>query len=168
MTGVDTALAIGLMVALALSVGNGRAWAWLLAAAASYAVSTLYWRSGLGYPSFIAGLSDAMICLGVYFFGRMKWEMWIWRLFQVSVAINLVYLGGDLGVWQKLPHNAYAVILEAINWAALLFIGGTGAIQMIGAPNAPAASHSPWGRVFRALRPLFRERTKPAFHKVSR
>ena len=166
MTGVDTSLAIGLMVALALSVGNGRAWAWLLAASVSYAVSTLYWRAGLPYAPFIAGMMDALICLGVYFFGKLRWEMWMWRLFQFSVGINIIQLGGQFGVWQSPSHNAYAIILEAINWLALLFIGGSGAIQMIGAQNAVAAAHRPWDGVLRFVRPLYRERSHPPFHRA--
>lgn len=168
MTGVDLSLLIGLMVALAVSLGNRRAWGWLLAGAASYAVSVLYWRSGLPYAPFIAGLCDAAVCLVIYFRANFRWEMWVWRLFQFSVLVNIVYLGGTLEAWPSLSHNAYSIILEAINWAALLWIGGNGAIQAIGATDALSSPGGPLRRVRRALSALYRERKHPAFTKAGR
>lgn len=166
MTEVDTWLLGGFLLALGVSFGNWRAWAWLGASAASYVLSTVWWRSGLPYPSFIGGMADALICLGVYFVGKYRWEMWGWRLFQVSVLVNIVYLGGTLGAWASLPHNAYAVMLEAVNWLALLWIGGNGAVQAIGAAHADPAAHSLVGRLRGIVRHLYRERTQPAFHKA--
>lgn len=161
MTAVDTALMIGAAVALALTGMNLRAMAWVLAMAASYAVSTVYWRMGLPHGAMVAGLADAAICLGVYFFGQLRWEMHLWRLFQASVAVSIIYLGGDLGAWPELSHNAYSVMLVAINWAVLALIGGTGIAQAIGAANV----YSVHG-VLGPLHSLFRERKTPAFTKV--
>lgn len=166
MTGVDVSLLIGLMLALAVSVGNLRAWKWLLAAAASYVVSVVYWRSGLPYAAFIGGMCDAAICLTVYFLAKFRWEMWVWRLFQFSVLVNIVYLGGELQAWPSLSHNAYSIILEAINWAALLWIGGNGAIQAIGATDAFPSAGGSLRRLRRALSPLYRDRKAPAFTKA--
>lgn len=163
MSGVDKALLVGLVVALVASYGHKRAWGWLLAVGLSYAVSTLYWRSGMAYPSFIAGLCDALICLGVYFFGRQKWEMWVWRLFQVSVGINLLYLAGNLRVIPPIAHNDYSVILETINWIALAFIGGTGLVQTIGAHDARATGGLV-GRIRRIAGALSRKRKDTPFH----
>lgn len=165
MTAVDTALLIGAMVALAMTGMNLRAAAWVAAAAVSYAVSTVYWRMGLPHGAFVAGAADAMVCLGIYFFGRMRWEMHLWRLFQASVAINIVYLGGEVGTWASLSHNAYAVMLEAVNWAAIILIGGTGIAQAIGAANAHSIRR-PMHGVLGPLHSLFRERKNPAFTKV--
>ncbi len=166
MSGVDTALAIGLMIALAVSMGNGRAWGWLLTGAASYTVSVLYWRSGLPHPSFVAGLCDAAVCLAIYFQGKLRWEMWVWRLFQLSVLVNIVYLGGTLGAWPSPSHNAYSIILEIVNWAALLWIGGNGAMLAIGASDALPAPGSPLRRLHRALSALYRERKSAPFHRA--
>lgn len=167
MTGVDIGLLVGLMLALAISIGNRRAWGWLFAAAASYAVSTLYWRSGLPYPSFIAGLCDAAICLAVYFFARLKWEMWVWRLFQVSVGVNIIYLAGSLNVIPSLSHNDYSVILEIINWLALAFIGGTGFVQLIGASDV-TASRGFAGRIRGLVGSLSRSRKDTPFTASSK
>lgn len=164
MSDADVALLIGLLVALVVSYRSNRAWGWLLAAAASYTSSTIYWRSGLPGAPLVGGLCDAAVCLAIYFYGQFKWEMWLWRLFQLSVAVNLVYLAGMAGMIASLSHNDFAAILEAINWIALIFIGGTAIFQMTGAPNAFAGR--PWDRVRRAMLSLQRERKTPAFHKV--
>lgn len=168
MTTTDLFLLTGLAVALAVSVGNFRSWGWLLAVAVSYAVSTVYWRTGLPYGAFIAGLCDALICLAVYFWGKFRWEQWVWRLFQLSVLVNFVYLGGTLRVWAIFPHETYSIILEAVNWIALLWIGGHGAVQAVGASDDAAASGVPWRRVYRALLPLYRERKDAPFYKAAR
>ena len=166
MSGADLSLSIGLLVALAFSVGNRRAWAWLLAAAGSYIVSTVYWRTGLPYAPFVAGLCDATVCVAVYFFGKLRWEMWMWRLFQVSVLVNILYLAGALGLVRSIGHEEYSVMLEAINWLALLWIGGTGAAQNLGATDVRAGR--PWRRVHWALSALYAKRKRPAFEARQR
>ena len=168
MSPVDSAFAFGLILALAFSIGNTRAWAWLLAGAASYVVSTLYWRSGLPYGAFIGGLCDAAICLAVYFWGKLRWEQWVWRLFQVSVAVNVIYLGITLDGDTSRLRNEYSIMLELVNWAALFFIGGTGAAQHIGASSVAHAAHRPWGSFYRAVEALYRKRTAAPFHRAGR
>lgn len=168
MTGVDLSLLAGLIVALAVSLGDRRAWGWLLAAAASYVVSVVYWRSGLPYGAFIAGMCDALVCLAVYLRGKHKWEMGVWRLFQFSVLVNIVYLGGELHAWPSLGHNAYSIMLEAINWAALLWIGGNGAFQPVGESDARSSAGGFVRGIRRALVSLHRERKIPPFHRAVR
>lgn len=168
MSGVDTALALGLCFALAFSMGNKRAWGWLLASALSYVVSTAYWRSGQPYAPFIAGMCDALICLAVYFFAKLRWELWVWRLFQVSVGVNFYYLAAQYGIFPYLSHNAYSTMLEIINWLALMFIGGTGALQVAGATDAPHAADRPWYSVHRIVGALYRARKTVPFHKAGR
>ena len=168
MSEVDAVFAIALCFALAFSVGHRRAWGWLLSAAASYIVSTIYWRSGQPYGAFIAGMCDALVCLAVYFFAALKWEMAVYRLFQLAVGVNFYYLGVTLGIFPSLSHNDYAVILEIINWLALLLIGGSGALQVAGATDAPDAVSRPWYSVHRLVLSLYGTRKAPAFHKVPR
>lgn len=160
----DALLLAGLIVALALSVGNLRAWGWLAAIAASYAVSAIWWRSGLPAPAFIGGVLDALICLAIYFWGKLRWEMVVWRLFQFSVLVNLITLAGDYGLVTSLPHNAHSVTMEAINWLALAWIGGTGAAQNVGA--AHVHGHRLISRLRGFVAALYRERTQPPFTHV--
>lgn len=125
------ALIIGALVAALLSWGDWRAIGWLVAAQISLAVSVAYWGSGLPYAEAVAGMCDAAICLCVYFWGRFNWELVVWRAFQLSVLVNIVYLAGNIGIFATIPHDVYASLLEFINWSVILFIGGAGLLRRI-------------------------------------
>ncbi len=161
MTDVDLSLLVGLLFAAMASYRNPRGVVWLGLAAIDFIASTAYWRSGLPYAEGVAGACDAAVCLAVYFAGKERWELGVWRLMQISVAINFLYLAGNIGIFSDIPHETYSIMLEAINWILLLFIGGMGIMQRIGVSNAGA--HRPWNRVRRALLALRAQRTEPAF-----
>lgn len=169
MSYVDLGLLAGFVVAMVLGAGQQRVWGWLFAGAMSYVVSVIYWRSGLPYGAAVAGLCDAAVCLSVYFLGRYQWEMWVWRIFQTAVAVNLFYLAQQygiparLGLMWSLSHNDYSVMLEALNWIALLLLGGTGVLQMAGGLDASNAVSNAAGGLRRLVRPLFRPREQPHF-----
>jgi len=161
MTEVDISLLIGALIVGALSYRNPRGLLWIVVAGLSYINASIAWRLGLPYAEAITGFGDAGVCLAVYFGGRERWEMWIWRLFQTSVAISLFYLAGNLGIFYAWPHDAYSILMEAVNWLLLLLIGSTAALQWIGAFNVRA--RQPWGRVRRFALALQSERTDPPF-----
>ena len=163
MSDIDLALLIGAIIASVISYRvNPRGILWIALAAYSFVVSTIYWRSGLPYPEGVAGACDALVCLGVYFYGREMWEMAIWRLFQTSVAVNFLYLAGHLGIFVSIDHTVYSSMLEAINWLILLLIGGMGLLQRLGVSHDGGARR-PWRRVYLALHSLRRE---APFHKA--
>lgn len=167
MSAIDISLLAAAIVVCALSWRiNPRGILWVLTAAASFAASTAYWRTGLPYAEGVAGICDAAVCLSVYFIGRQRWEMWIWRLFQTSVAINFLYLAGNIGIFAQIPHDTYSIMLEAINWMTLLLIGGMSTMQRIGFSDGSA--HRPWDRVRVALHSLREERTEPSFLRAPR
>lgn len=186
MSGYEQALLIGFAVAaLVASVcGNRRAVMWIIVAGAVYALTELYART-FGQTTFVvstfrwdfhvptsplvSGLFDAGICLAVYFFGRFRWELSVvWRLFQISLGVNLYYLASlaHLPFVPELSHNDFAAILEIINWLALLFIGGTAILLRTGA--ADAFARGPWSSLRRSLAALYRERKVHSFihHKA--
>jgi hypothetical protein len=162
MTAADISLTIGLIVALAVTVGNVRAWGWLGTIAASYVVATIYWRLGGPEAPFVAGMCDAAICLAVYFLARNKWEIVVGKLYLASVAVNMVYYFGTMGLVASLSHNDYAAILEAINWLALIWIGGTTSLQLVGEDDGVSA-HSLCRNLYRLMHPVFRPRRHPPF-----
>lgn len=168
MSGVDEALLIGLIVTSITVRNDGRALSWLGAGAMIYIVSVAYWRTGMPYAPFIAGLCDAAVCLLIYLFGRLKWETALWGLFWVSSAVNMYYTGVEMGIFPSLSHNAYSVILETINWIALAWIGGNGALQMLGVTNDEVPIRGPWRRLVSFAVALHSERTRKPFHKVAR
>lgn len=162
MTAADISLTIGLVLALAFTMGNRRAWGWLAAMAASYVASTIYWRLSGPEAPFVAGMCDAAICLAVYFLAKNRWEIVVGKLYLASVAVNMVYYFGTMGLIASLSHNDYAAILEAINWLALIWIGGTTSLQLVGKDDGVSA-HSLSRNLSRLVHPLSRPRRHPPF-----
>lgn len=138
-----------------------RARLWIFAAFLSFAASALYWRLGLPYHPAFTLLCDASVCLAIYFGGRERWEMRLWNVFQFSVLISILKLGGFVPA-----GNWYPILLELCNVAALVLIGGTA----IFAGDADG-NRSPWHRhrhLHRPLHPLRKVRSTPPFHQVER
>lgn len=121
------ALLVGAVVVAALAWRIPRAIMWIIAGALSFVASTAYARFDLPYPPAFTAACDVAVCLGVYFFGQLRWELHLWRLFQLSVLVSIAHLAGVIG-----PHYAYIVALETINWLALFLIAGTAIMARVG------------------------------------
>ena len=166
MSAIDMALLLGAIVVSLLSYQySPRKVIWIGAAALDFVISTAYWRSGLPYAEGVGGACDVAVCLAVYSFGKQRGEMWVWHLFQTSLAINTLYLAGNLSIIRPIPHDIYSTLLEAINWLLLLLIGGMSAMQRFGA-NDYAGAHRPWDRFRWAFLALHQKRSHPAFFMV--
>lgn len=153
-------LLIGAIATMVLSANVSRAWLWIMAAGASFVASTAYARLALPHPPFFTMMCDAAVCLVIYFLASRQWEVWLFRAFQLSVLISLIYLVGFIG-----SHYWYVAALEAVNWAALLLILGTATLQWIGARDE-MGSRAYWAwRVHSAYGGLFSPRKDNPFHK---
>lgn len=126
MDAFQIALALGAFLVILVSLKDNRALLWVTVGVASFVVSTAYYRSGGPYPTAITALCDASVCLAIYRYWRERWEFYLFILFQGSVLVSLAYLAGLIG-----PHWAYVAVLEVINWAALVVIGGTRIVRLI-------------------------------------
>jgi hypothetical protein len=166
MTGVDFSLLIGLLICAGISIGNRRGLIWLLAIAISYIGATIAWRMQIPKAEVFTAAGDVAVCLAIYFMGKYQWELWLWRLYQASVAVSVLYLAGSIGVISRIDHGLYSIILEAINWGALLLIGGTSALQGVGVSHVRV--HRPWDRVRRIVLSLYGERKTDSFLKPRR
>ena len=166
MTGVDFSLLIGALICALVSWRNRRGLLWIGAGALSYIVSTIAWRFNLSMAEVVTGFADVTLCLAVYLFAKYRWELAIWRLYQVSVGISILYLAGNLGITSRWDHEMYAILLEAVNWLLLIFIGGMGVAQRIGTSDVRAGGLG--GRIRDFARSLQRERKIPAFTRVPR
>lgn len=153
-------LLVGAAVAALVAWGNWRAIGWLAALQISIAVSVAYWKSGLPYGEAVAGGCDAAVCLGIYFFGKYLWEMWVWRLAQLMLLVNLCYLAGNVGIFYNIDHDVYSSILEVINWIAIASIGGTAILNRV---DVDVGSAHSWPRVRHLVRALREKRAKPPF-----
>lgn len=161
-------LLIGAVVVASLTVRLPRAHYWLLAGGASFVFSTAWARYALPYPPAFTLSCDAAVCLLIYFFGRERWEEHVYKIFQLSVLISLVYLAGPIEIGSimiTMNHWFYIVLLELCNWAALAVIGGTAIMDRIGA-NEDGAGHRRGMHIHRPYAAWRSSRTTQPFHKV--
>lgn len=136
MSEYQLALAIGAIITALVAFRLPRSWRWIMAGALSFSASTAYYRYGLpSYPAFTL-ICDATVCLSVYAFARERWEERIYNIFQLSVLISLLYMSNVIA-----NHWLYVVVLELLNWAALLTIAGTAIWDRI-----KGNAGSPYGR----------------------
>lgn len=132
MTEYEFWLAAGCVLTAIWARALPRALLWLAVIAASFAVSSVYWRTSLPYPVVFAGVCDAITWLAIYAGAKRKWEMRLGNIVQAMLLINIVY--GALPVYGvQVSAFAYGVLLDVCNWAALFLIGGTASMQMAGA-----------------------------------
>lgn len=153
------ALFAGTCGAAVLAWPNARALAWLSVATAAFIFSYGYAIAGGAYHVQVTAACDTAQVLALYFWGKRRWEMLLWRVWQTSLLLSLLHLAGWTGgqFW-------YAVGLEACNWAALLVIGG-GAIAARLADDGGLVAH-PLGSLHRALRALRAQRGDVPFHRA--
>jgi hypothetical protein len=163
-SGYEVSLILGSLVVALMSRGNPRGIAWIAAITADLLASTAYWRADLPYAEVFTGLCDAAICFGIYFIGRYRWEMWLWRLYQGSVLISILYLGAHVFRVPSIDQDVYSSMLEAVNWIALISIGGASVLQKAGPPSVVA--FSPWRRFRGAVYFIYREDRPTSARKV--
>lgn len=140
----ELALIIGAAITAIISRRNPRGVAWVAAITADLIASTAYWRADLPYAEVFTAMCDASICFGIYFIGRYRWEMWVWRLYQVSLLISFLYLGVHVFGLSSVSQDDYSSLLEIVNWIAFLSIGGISIRQSWWTNAAPFLS--PWSR----------------------
>lgn len=161
MTAIEGVMLTGYAVAALIAIGNLRALLWLVGGAGTFLASSAYWRTGYAHPELVAGSMDAAVCLAIYFAGRQRWEMWVWRFFQVMLMINIIRLAGTIGIFHDTGQAPYAITLEAMNWLVILLIGGTSGLQRIGYDYGGASN--PWRGVRGVVRALCEKRRTPPF-----
>lgn len=133
-------LAIMALLAVMISWDVPRARLWIATIAWSYIVSSMAWDAiGHDVPrlhAFITMLCDCVVCLTVYHAARERWEIWLYRLFLVSVFSSVIRVAGWIDT-----NILYASLLEIINALAFIMIAGVGIQDRI-------ARHGP-SRAFR-------------------
>lgn len=132
MNSFQLALAIGAAFVGLISVHLDRALLWITAGAVSFIASTAYGRYGLPLPPLFTAVCDACVCIGIYLYATQRWELGVYRLFQLSVLVSIVFLG-MIFLSPVETHFWYVTVLECINWAVLLLITGTAVAQWVGA-----------------------------------
>ena len=158
----ELALLIGAFIAAAASRFELRVVLWIAAGVADYVVSSAYYALGLPFHPFFTAMADCSVCLAIYFLARYRWELWLWRAFQLSVAVSI------LQMLRLLPGAyAYALMLEICNWLAIFVLMGKGLLEALHYGFGDLDRHSAWG-LPGAMRAVRAPRKEAPFHKVSR
>lgn len=151
----------------AVRLGLRRSVLWIAAMAADYILSVGYlympkpYIVGGWWPpsSGIAALCDASMCILIYIFGRYRWETaGLYTLMLLSVATNCLYTSGQIIGFPPIPpQDTYGIILEVINYLALLLIFGTAILSRIGAEHGARSDifGGSMGALHRARQALF-------------
>lgn len=101
-------------------------------------------------PSIIAAACDAVVCALIYVYGRERWEtVYLYVICLGMMAVNLVYASGVIFGFPPIPdRDTLGIILEALNYSALLLIGGTGVLNRVS--DGDGGIRGAVGRVLRA------------------
>lgn len=149
MTLIDTIFStMAASMALA-SIRNPRGVVWIVAIAAGYFASTLYWRYNGMSGELVTGLCDAAVAALVLVFGRSLWEMVVWAIFTTSLFVDFLFLANNL-VGGPIDHDTYSIALEVLNAIVLVWIGGVSGFLFHGYSDGWA--FNPWRTVFGVAR----------------
>lgn len=125
------------LVIMALSYRVPRAWLWVGCGGVSFFVSTLFMTYvGPDMHPVLTLACDALVCWTVFNYYEEDWELGVFLAYMVSVFSSLMMIGGFIN-----QDWVYASLLEACNLCALLWIGTTGVIDMVG-KNEDSIVHS--------------------------
>ena len=167
MSEFQLALLIGALAAAIISSNLPRAWLWITCGAISFVASTAYYRFGYPYYPVSTLAFDGCVCLAIYGNAKERWEIGLFRLFQASVLVSLIYTYLLFFAQASAHHTLYVILLESINWLALGLIGGTAIADRVRADEGGYIWH--WLHSFRRnIVSLRKARKSIPWHKVAR
>jgi len=163
-----------------------RALLWLGAGALSYIISAFWHRLGGPSSLVVAAVCDALVVLAIYAWAKEKWEMGLWRIFQIMLGLNILayavpfsafatWLGpASIALFGAMPteahlHNAFLGSMDLANGSALAWIWINGAPQNVGDAGRLDKARSGFAPLLgfrRILHSLHRQRAHPPFWKV--
>lgn len=121
------ALLIGAAITVLISWKIPHSLLWVCLGAADAAACDLWYSYGLVYPAAFTLAADALLCLTIDWLANERWEFKIFNLYRLSVLISVFNMLGIIA-----SGYVYATMLELIDWAVLLQIGGTGIMGRVG------------------------------------
>lgn len=129
----ELALLIGAFITLLISWRLPRAALWIALGGLDYLVSSLWWYAGLRFHPFATLCCDFLMVASIYHMAKQRWELGLFITFQLSMLASVLKMF-LAAIGTPITNLAYAQVLEAINWVALLIIGGTAIIGWLGEP----------------------------------
>ena len=115
------------LIAGALAWRVPRAVIWIGLGVVSYVTSAMWHNAGLPYATAYGAATNLIICYLFWIFSNRRWEMRLWNFFHLMLVVDLLYIFGAIR-----DQFTFAVTLELINLAALIFIGLTGMFDRVG------------------------------------
>lgn len=117
---------------LSLAANNVRGMVWVVIIATDIALSDVYLSAGFPYPEAVMTLLDFAVCVAIWFAGSYIWERRLYILMQFSMLVSIVDLGGAIVSPGWIDRELYLLILELINYAVLILIGGVSGFAISG------------------------------------
>ena len=142
----------GAVLLLSLGARNWRGAVWVAAIMADLIISTAYWRANLPYGDVFTGACDFSVCLSIFTFGRWRWELGLFLLYQFSLLISIIDLGAAIWSPGWIDHDTYSSLLEAVNYIGFLGVGGISGLAL---GSGSRLTRSPWRWLRPAFLPLF-------------
>lgn len=149
MDGADLAhliLSTAAVTATILAWNVPRAVLWVGLGALSYITSAWWHNAGLPYATQYGAATNLIICYMFWIFAEQRFEMRLWNFFHLMLVVDLLYIFGAIN--DKL---VFAISLELINLAALIFIGVVGIMERVGGVHAWSTRPRRTGLVYRTL-----------------
>lgn len=147
-----TLLFVGMIAGFLCLVGrNRRAAVWVSAIMVDLVLSTAWWRAGLPFGDVFTGACDFSVCIAIFIFGRWRWELRLYILFQFSVLISLCDFAASIWSPEWIEHDVYSSFLELVNYLAFISLGGIGAFALASGSVPP---YRVWNRVLLPFLPL--------------
>lgn len=165
---------------------NRRAILWLLLGALSYTVSAFWHRLEGPSPLVASAACDALVVAALYALAKQKWEMGLWRVFQIMLGINIIAYAVPYSIFEAWAgpsiisvfgaalaeqhlHNAFLGSIDLANIIALAWIWLNGAPQNVGDADRLDKARAGFPALLglrRVLGALHRPRPYPPFWKV--
>lgn len=140
---------------LSLAASNYRGAGWVVAISIDLVVSTAYWRADLPYADAFTAVCDFSVCAAIYCFGRYRWELQTFLLYQLSMLVSIVDFGAAIWAPGWIDHDSYSSVLEAINYIAFILVGGVSSFAL--AARFDVSLYRPWLWLRPSVFPLFSE-----------
>jgi hypothetical protein len=124
------ALLIGAALTALISYRLPHALLWLFVAGADAVACDVYYAYDGARPAVFTLCVDCLVCLAIHWLAKERYEIWLFRIFQLSVFVSVLRISGVL-----VSSYMYVTTLELINWLALLLISSTAILGKVGASD---------------------------------
>lgn len=148
-----TATAV-LLLSLTASSYRG-AW-WIVVIMSDAVISDVYVGTGFPVPDAFMATCDLSVCAVLYYLAAHRWEVWLLLVMQTSMLVSLLHLGASIAAPDWIDQEDYLLVLEIINYAAIILIGGVSgfviARRQTGAAFAARSRVLPFSGIMARLR----------------